>query len=97
MAVDPDYFRIDRGLDQAWSQLDIDQRERIKNLVTNKNDLNNENQLDKHYAVVQACLMLTKIEQHSNLAWLLPEAKSFPTNFCAFIANTAWHFPFTAR
>jgi SIR2-like protein len=92
MAVDPDHFRIDAGLNHAWMNLPTEQQDRIKNLITGKSALNSEEQLDKHYAVIQACLMLNKIESHSNLEWLHPNAKKFPENFRNFIADTAWHF-----
>jgi hypothetical protein len=59
----------------AWSQLSSEHQDRIKNLITDKSDLNTEEQLDKHYEVIQACLMLSRIEQHSNLAWLHDDAK----------------------
>ncbi|MBV9575701.1 MAG: hypothetical protein JO149_03675, partial [Gammaproteobacteria bacterium] len=92
MAIDPDHFRIDQGLKFAWNKLSNEHQERIKNLITNKSDLNTEDQLDKHYDAIQACLMLSRIEQHSNLAWLHDEAKNFPDNFRNFILNTALHF-----
>lgn len=92
MAVDPNHFRIDAGLNHAWTNLPLEQQDRIKNLITDKSDLNSEEQLDKHYAVIQACLMLNKIESHSNLEWLHPNAKQFPENFRSFIADTAWYF-----
>lgn len=92
MAIDPNHFAIDRGLYSAWSRLNPEHRGRIKNLITDKTDLNTEEQLDKHYEVIQACLMLSKIEQHSNLAWLHDDAKNFPDNFRDFIVNAALHF-----
>lgn len=92
MAIDSEHFRIDQGLRYAWSQLSNDHQNRIKNLITDKSELNSEEQLDKHYSVIQACLMLNKIEQHSNLKWLHADAKNFPDNFHSFIANTAWHY-----
>jgi len=92
MALDSNHFTIDRGLRSAWEQLSSEHQTRIKNLITDKSDLNTEEQLDKHYEVIQACLMLSRIEQHSNLAWLHDDAKSFPDNFRTFVVNAALHF-----
>lgn len=92
MSIDADYFRMDRGIEQAWSQLSVDQQNRIMHIVSDQSPIDDENQLDKHYAVVQACLMLSRLEKKSRLAWLIPEARSFPNDFREFIANTAWHF-----
>src|SRR3990167_10754434 len=90
MSIDPNHFRIDQGIKYAWSKLNSDQQKRIMKIVTNQSPIDNENQLDKHYTVVQACLMLSKLEKKSQLEWLLPQARSFPNDFRDFIANTAW-------
>lgn len=92
MALDPNYFKIERGLSHAWNKLTTLQQERIKKLVTDQSNLTSEDQLDKHYQAIQACLMLSKIEQHSNLAWLDPDAREFPNIFREFVTNVARHF-----
>lgn len=92
MALDSDYFKIDSGLVVAWNKLSLEQQERIKNLISDKSDLTSEQQLNRHYIAIQSCLMLNKIEKHSNLQWLHPDARYFPDNFRNFIANTAWYF-----
>lgn len=92
MAIDPTHFLIQTGIEKAWNEVNFKTQERIKKLVTNHADLNTESQLKNHYHVIQACLMLSKIENHSNLSWLDPEARSFPENFRDFVVNVALHY-----
>jgi hypothetical protein len=91
MAVDPSYFTLEAGLQKAWSQLNLDIQTRIKNLITNGDDLLTEQQLEKHYEVIRACVMLQRFESNST-KWLDRDAKDFPLHFQKFIENTAWHF-----
>jgi hypothetical protein len=91
MALDPSHFTLQSGLSIAWANLDLDTQLRIKQLVTNGDNLLTEEQLEKHYGVIHACTMLQRYES-TDLNWLDPRARDFPYQFQKFIENTAWHF-----
>lgn len=91
MAIDPEYFSIEAGLKNAWQSLDPNTQDKIKKLITDGDELTTENQLDKHYEAIQACLTLKRLE-NKELKWLHDDAREFPTQFHHFIKKTALHF-----
>jgi hypothetical protein len=92
MAVKADYFPLEKGLQKAWSNLDNDTQSRIKTLLTAGDDLLTEQQLEKHYEVIQLCARLERFEDHNQLKWLDDKARDFPIKFRELIEDTAWHF-----
>lgn len=91
MATNPNAFTIEAGLKQTWSKLDIDLKKRIKSLITQGDELTSEEQLDKHYEVIQACLSLQRFENPS-LGWLKNKARDFPDKFNSFVKDVGWYF-----
>jgi len=93
MAIDKEYFTLDAGLKSAWEKLDADTQNRIKTLITNGSELTTEEQLEKHYDVIQACMTLYYVEnRYPDLKWLHEDAKKFSSCFYDFIRSAALYF-----
>ncbi|KTC83336.1 SIR2 family protein [Legionella cincinnatiensis] len=89
MALDPDYFLLETGLNASWQTF----TEKEKRIIALKNDQlpRSEDELEQQHITATACKKLLKYKD-VNLKFLSQQGESFPATYQEFIYRTAKHF-----
>jgi len=96
MALDPNYFSLDRAIGEVWADdaiLDDVGKTLIKNCLPDQTDArpHGEDDLDTLQVALSACELLSRIGE-DRIHWLSEHGKHFPEAIRRFIYHTAHKF-----